>query len=76
MVGEQIVQFTFEEVEREKQLRTNKTLVSLGLVGEAHSVSDVCYGKDCGVVTNSLIDQISTFGTHTEPAEVEDGKAQ
>jgi len=75
MVGEQIVQFTFDEVEKEPHMRTNKTLVSLGLVGDTHSVSDVCYGKDCGVVTSSLLDQISTFGTHTEPAEVEDGKA-
>lgn len=68
MVGEHIAQFSFTSVGE------RRTLVSLGLVGEDLVVSDETTPKALPVATNMLVEQLSTFGTHTEICEVENGE--
>lgn len=69
MVGEQVAQFSFSPFPG-----TRRTLVSLGLVGEALEYSEVASTDALPVVTKSMVDQMSTFGTHTESCEVQNGE--
>lgn len=69
MVGEQIAQFSFTSCSNSR-----RTLVSLGLVGEDLEYKALAEVSELPVVTKTMVDQMSTFGTHTESCEVENGE--
>lgn len=69
MVGEQVAQFSFSPVPGER-----RTLVSLGLVGDGYSLSEVASENALPTVTAHMVDIMSTFGTHTESCEVLNGE--
>lgn len=72
MVGEQVAQFSFMHLDGE--MPSKRTLVSLGLVGDNLEVHDIATQRTMPVVTKTLVDQLSTFGTHTESCEVQNGE--
>lgn len=72
MVGEQIAQFSFRRLDSD--VPGKRTLVSLGLVGEGLELRDIATPKTMPCVTKTLVDQLSTFGTHTESCEVQNGE--
>jgi hypothetical protein len=72
MVGEQIAQFSFMHLDGD--VPSKRTLISLGLVGDALEVSDIATVTTMPIVTKTLVDQLSTFGTHTESCEVQNGE--
>lgn len=69
MVGEQIAQFSFRHLDTD--IPSKRTLVSLGLVGDDLEVKEIATVATMPVVTKTLVDQLSTFGTHTESCEVQ-----
>lgn len=74
MVGEQIAQFSFAHDESTTVPCYRRTSVSLGLVGEDLVYTDTVRDNGVPVVTKSLVDMMSTFGSHTESCEVENGQ--